>query len=477
MVKFGQKLSQIKRKLRKIDSTSEKEKIVITPKKETMLYNAVNMDINNKCNQRCFFCFNSFWDDSVNMDEETFARVLKVLPYVQDNIGGGYGFYLSCIYEPTIHPLFLKFLSMLPEEGKNKVFFTTNLARPMDENFINCMLDANIKLINISIHTLNSKRFEDIVKSKKFNNFKNNLDLLEKCINEKDNDIPTLRFITMFLKENKDEVVDLIKYCQKHFPIESHEIRTPYLMGNNMEMNRDQYMPYEEIKNIVSELKSLDYPIDMDIKSAEDLELIENENSNVVEKINENDIYSEAKKRLSVVEDKEYLYLRIISKGECMDNKSCVLEDIPAENPAKFFKDKLFDLYRNKARAAYCYNYSESSEIILGNGPIFIDYLVENDAYLELSGWCCPDRKVNTDKLIIKITGDNGDIHYFYTSTRKRHDVDTFKEKEKGWCGGYTTYIEKDILKDNLYSVDLLYENDLGKIISYSSDNIIKLNS
>ena len=52
MGSIGKKLSNIKRKF-----VIEDKIIFIVPQKEPMLFNAINMDINNKCNQRCRFCF------------------------------------------------------------------------------------------------------------------------------------------------------------------------------------------------------------------------------------------------------------------------------------------------------------------------------------------------------------------------------------------------------------------------------------
>ena len=85
-----------------------------------------------------------------------------------------------------------------------------------------------------------------------------------------------------------------------------------------------------------------------------------------------------------------------------------------------------------------------------------MDRLVENDAILELNGWCCPDRKVDINKLIIRFTGSDGDVHYCHASTKARPDADEFKQKEKGWCGGYSTYIAKSKLKSKNYMVDFL---------------------
>ena len=237
--------------------------------------------------------------------------MLDVIPFVKDYAGGGYGFYFSCIYEPTIHPRFLEFLEMLPVEAKKKCFFTTNLVRPMDKKFINSMISANVGLINISIETFDADKFEYITNNKQFDSFKNNLLTLEEIINEKE-DIPEFRFITMLLKENKDEIIDLIKYCHSHFPIESHEIRTPYIsIYKNMEWNKNQLLSRNEADELIGQINDLGYPVDIDIKSVDDLQILKKEKNTSLENSREPDIYDKARKKFAVVEDLEFLFLSL----------------------------------------------------------------------------------------------------------------------------------------------------------------------
>ena len=460
-------LSQIKKKF-------NKNKTNIEPQNETMLFDAVNMDINNICNQRCRFCFSSFEDKPVNMDVYTFERMIEVLPLVKNYAGGGYGFYISCIYEPTISPNFLECLSILPEIAKKKCFFTTNFVKPMDEEYINAMISANIGLINISIESLKSERFEYITRNSKFHHYKNNLDILEKILKDKD-EIPQFRFITMLLEENSDEIIDLIKYCQDHFPVLSHEIRTPYIsIYNNMKWNENQLMPQDKVDKLSREIKSLGYPVDMDIKSIDDLKILNNHSAETPLKNNQSDIYAEAKKRFLEVEDHEYLFLRINPDGTCTDKIHNEPIPISKENSRKFFEDKLYELYLNRAKAAYCENYEKVNSID-ADAFILIDKLSQNEAYIEFTGWCCPDREVDIDKLIIKLVGNNGDTKYFHASTKKRPDADEFKNKNEGWCGGFTTYIENNLLNDNSYSVCLLYKDKSGQTISYTWENLISV--
>ena len=460
--------------MRKRIRDEDVEILPITPEKQVMMFDAVNLDTNNTCNQRCRFCFTDFSNGKTNMDVETFKSVLKVLPYVKDYAGGGYGFYFSCIYEPTINPNFLECLSLLPPIAKDKCFLTTNLARPMTKEFVREMISSNVHLINISIESLNEERFEYITQNKKFNAYKNNLQLLEEAIDE-NNDNPKFRFITILLKENKNEIVDLIEYCYSHFPLESYEVRTPYInFYQNMEWNKKQFMTKDETQEIINQIESLEYHVDMIIESVEDLESLYESNAVEIKGDEDNDIYTEASKRLKEVEDYEYLFLRITPYGTCIDKMTNEPEDIPLDNAEDYFKQKLFDLYENKANAAYCPKFEDNE--IEGSAFVMMDKLIENDAILELDGWCCPDRKVDISKLIIRFSGMNGDVHYCHASTKARPDADKFKQKEEGWCGGYTTYIAKSKLESENYLVDFLYKGYSGNTLCYRWEYSVKLN-
>ena len=209
---------------------------------------------------------------------------------------------------------------LLPPIAKNKCFLTTNLARPMDEKFIKDILSSNIHLINISIESLNPKKFENITKNNKFHHYKNNLDTLEKVINQNNIDIPNLRFITILLKENKDEIIDLVKYSYNHFPIESFEIRTPYIdYYENMGWNKEQLLSKKEADEIKSQLNELDYHVDMSIQSFDDLVEFENGNNDLNV---DSDSYQSDVNNFKIVEAYEYLFLRINSDGTCVDKKN-----------------------------------------------------------------------------------------------------------------------------------------------------------
>ena len=92
-----------------------------------------------------------------------------------------------------------------------------------------------------------------------------------------------------------------------------------------------------------------------------------------------------------------------------------------------------------------------------------------------MTGWCCPDRGIISDKLILELCGNKGDKHYYYCSIKERIDVDEFYNKEQGWSVGFTSYFEKSKLKDEEYMLSLLFRNSLNQNIRYEYENILKI--
>lgn len=182
IIKFRKKCKEIKGKIRaRISYVSKfrphrvRGKWMLVPEYEQMQYDAVNIDINNTCNLRCRFCFNTFEHKHTYMTKEIFERILPILPMTKSAGDSGTGVYLSCLYEPSLSPYFLDFLDMLPVEGRRNVFFTSNFCRPWTEEQLKHILKANLHHINISIETLKKDRYEEITSSRHFDSFYKNI--------------------------------------------------------------------------------------------------------------------------------------------------------------------------------------------------------------------------------------------------------------------------------------------------------------
>lgn len=64
------------------------------------------------------------------MSEEVIESTY-VLPYIRNS-----EFWFSCLHEPTLHPKLKDYIEKVPEIYRNKIFFTTNLAKRMSDQFL-----------------------------------------------------------------------------------------------------------------------------------------------------------------------------------------------------------------------------------------------------------------------------------------------------------------------------------------------------
>lgn len=229
----------------------------VQPARVPLRYDAINLDTNNTCNQRCRFCFNDFSARPCYMTEEIFSRALEILPMLKESGDEGTGFYFSCLWEPLVSARFLKLLSMIPEEGRKKAFFTTNLSRPLDNGMMKAILSANLHHINISIESLREDRFADLSGSGNYDNFRKNLRLLAEVYKKLPPERrPRLYYITMVLKENRDELLEIIHMTQEEAFAYRNELRTPFIDNyQNMGWNYGQFLPETECAELRSKLR------------------------------------------------------------------------------------------------------------------------------------------------------------------------------------------------------------------------------
>jgi molybdenum cofactor biosynthesis enzyme MoaA len=109
------------------------------------------IDCTEHCNARCVFCFNDWRRlKPAEMDTEDFKKILPLISLTEKD-----GFYLSCLFEPTVNPQFFEMLKMLPAGAREHTYFTTNLVRPLSDQELATMCRANVDHINISLETFN----------------------------------------------------------------------------------------------------------------------------------------------------------------------------------------------------------------------------------------------------------------------------------------------------------------------------------
>jgi MoaA/NifB/PqqE/SkfB family radical SAM enzyme len=385
------------------------------------------------------------------MDVSTFSKIASILPLVSDE-----GFHFSCRFEPTINPNFLELLDIIHESFKNKVFLTTNLARPLSEDFIQKLKQSNIHHINISIETFNPDTYKSLCSGGNFKIFYNNLITLVTIFKESDNS-PKIRYITMILKENYDELIDIAIKCHTDFFADSHEFRTPYYYSLNVIDTiwaKNQLLSRRQLDALVSRLKELSFSTCWSMESDEQT-ITKIKKTQINKKgLKDQDIYAiqelpvpiNKHKEMSVNED--YYDLRIESNGTVYfygTREKYAINEI--NNPSDFFKNKLNYLFNIEASRFECENYPKYNCKKSLDSKIHIDTFYDAGDFLIITGWAFIENKDGNylpRGLMIYDNNNNNKKNLFYTiDTISRPDVMEFFNNPSYICSGFKCIIKK----------------------------------
>lgn len=216
-------------------------------------YGMVSHDITNHCNARCKFCFNDWNKIHPHiMNQEVFMKARSIIPFCNQEL-----FLFSCLFEPTLHPDFMKLLYMIPYKFRDKVFFTTNLVKKMSDTELLELCNAPVKYFNISLETYDREKYA-ILSGTKQSAFFDNLSRLGMIAKDlgKNNKI---RIITMILQSNKDEIISLIKRVHKDLSPVMHELRTPYISSPIENVLEREMLSREELVELYKKINALGY--------------------------------------------------------------------------------------------------------------------------------------------------------------------------------------------------------------------------
>lgn len=183
----------------------------------------IALDITNTCNLRCPFCFNDFAavGRRAFMSRQTFEKALDLFPLVSGRV------FFSCLFEPTIHPAFVDLLEMIPPKLQPKVFFTTNLAAPLDDEAIRRLSRLHLAFINISVDSFDPAVYPVLRRGGQLERYLSNFERLAATFANAPTP-PPLHAVTMALQPNRAEIPRLVERCARDFGIESHEVRHAY---------------------------------------------------------------------------------------------------------------------------------------------------------------------------------------------------------------------------------------------------------
>jgi hypothetical protein len=128
--------------------------------------------------------------------------------------------------------------------------FTTNLAKPLKDEQLKALAMSQVNYYNISLNTFNRELYAHIMQTNN-SNFFNNLDRLSKIYKEING--TNIRFITMILKDNFDELHEIITKANELFHPEVHELRHYHL--GEMDYVNQQALDIYHVNAKVKEIK------------------------------------------------------------------------------------------------------------------------------------------------------------------------------------------------------------------------------
>lgn len=429
------------------------------------LFRLISFDSTSNCNLRCKFCFNDFKSNpkcikNINMSLEKFKRVIDILDLVPSTSNfDGKGFYFSCLYEPTINPNFLKLLNEIPVDCKDKVFFTTNISKHLDDETIHAIANSNINHINISVETFDKELYNNLCGSRSFEIFYNNLVRISKIFNKYINP-PKIRYISMVLKDNINQLIDIVKICNSEFRCDQYELRTPfYGVYPNMAFVEQQLVSRLDLENFEAQLNSLPYGnivYDFTI-SKEDFNARILADSNTQILTNKNDLEKDkgGGYTLEVVPDNFY-DIRIDSDGDVLFIDEKINISI-INNVKNFFREKLYKLITQECKK-YLYQKETNFSNNLSNNIIFaLDYFYNQSDNIFLQGWAAiTDESMDKFQLLLSVN-DN----YYKVRSFERPDVVEHFRNNNYLYSGFKCKIEKTNL---IHGNNILKFNFINKI-------------
>jgi molybdenum cofactor biosynthesis enzyme MoaA len=199
-------------------------------------------DIVNNCNLRCPFCMVDY--AAIRglkvMTPETFRRALELAPLLPPG-----GLWLSCLHEPTLHPQFVELIESVPMSQRDRISFTTNLARKLPDALLERLANSGVRSIRVSFDSRDPALFAELRKGAVFATFEDNLRRLAAFLRTSPRP-PRLHLITMAFRDNQHEVVELIRFGRDALGAGSHEVRFMYYLPHLAQWGRERILSQSE---------------------------------------------------------------------------------------------------------------------------------------------------------------------------------------------------------------------------------------
>jgi hypothetical protein len=212
-------------------------------------------DIVNQCNLRCPFCLVDYSGVGALqlMTADTFAQATRLMATTEPG-----NFWLSCLHEPTLHPRFIDFIEGVPEELRDRISFTTNLAKRLPDEFFTRLANSGVHQIRVSFDSRQPEVFAELRKKGKYEVFERNLLRLSAALKAVSRP-PDFHLITMALTSNYREIPDIVRFGRDIGAV-SHEVRFVYYMPHIREWMQRQLLNQEQWAELEAALAPLNSP-------------------------------------------------------------------------------------------------------------------------------------------------------------------------------------------------------------------------
>jgi len=212
-------------------------------------------DIVNQCNLRCPFCIVDYSNvGSLQlMTADTFAQAVRLMATTEPG-----NFWLSCLHEPTLHPRFIDLIETVPEQLRDRISFTTNLAKRLPDEFFSRLANSGVHQIRVSLDTRQPEMFAELRKKGRYEVFERNLLRLCAALKAAAHP-PSLHLITMAFTSNYREIPDIVRFGRS-IGAASHEVRFVYYMPHIVEWGRHNLLNAEQWTALETALAPLSSP-------------------------------------------------------------------------------------------------------------------------------------------------------------------------------------------------------------------------
>jgi tungsten cofactor oxidoreducase radical SAM maturase len=165
-----------------------------------MPLNKIYLELTNKCNMECSFCYRNSWDEKLNdMNSELFTKIKKDI----DDIRSVKSIVLGGIGEPTIAPIIAEAIAELK---KYKITLTTN-ALTINNSLMNLIVE-NTHMVMISIDGLHDSYLR--IRKAFLNDVIENVDKINDLKRLRNKNTPYVGIQYVVSKDNIHDIFDII---------------------------------------------------------------------------------------------------------------------------------------------------------------------------------------------------------------------------------------------------------------------------